>query len=402
MSELNLYDTLNVSKTATLDEIKKSYKILAKKWHPDKNLDNKEESEKMFKDIAYAYSILSNDEKRKMYDIAGQTDNNHFDKSFELFKQMFEEQIPDVDVHISVKLKDLYNGIIKTCSVERYTPCISCNNTGSRTGENIDCMTCSGQGTQLIQLGPMMFKEIMCGTCEGSGCNPKIKKCKKCDGNKLFKEECEVEIEIPKGAYDNYSLIIENEGNYIPESENRTNVNVFVKEKEHKLFKRGVMIMEKGKVDYADLMCDLEITFAESICGFFKEIEHLDNHKIPILSKEPIRHGDTFAIVGEGMPKINSDDDIMEFGDLFIKIIVQHPNTCNLDLNNKIKIGKILKLPVTELPKDIISSKLIPIDIYKLDAKIQNNKLNIKNKYKNRKHNQQNMFVELLSGLFND
>jgi DnaJ-class molecular chaperone len=402
MSELNLYEILNVSKTATLDEIKKSYKILAKKWHPDKNLDNKEESEKMFKDIAYAYSILSNEEKRKMYDISGQTDNNNpFDKSFELFRQMVQEQIPDVEVDISVKLKDLYDGIIKTCSIDRYTPCISCNSTGSRTGENIDCITCSGQGTQLIQLNPMMFKEIMCETCEGSGCNPKIKKCKKCDGNKLFKEECEVEIEIPKGSHDRYSLIIEDEGNYIPETGSRTNVIVCVKQKEHKLFKRGVIIPEKGKVDYADLLYELNITFAESICGFYKEIEHLDNHKVPILSKESVRHGDTFVIIGEGMPKINSvDNDIVEFGDLFIKIIVQHPNTCNLSLNDKVKIGKILNLSITELPKDVVSSKLIPIDIYKLDAKIQNDTANIKNKYKNRKHKKQNVFVDLLNGLF--
>lgn len=397
MSELNLYEILNVPKTASIDEIKKSYKMLAKKWHPDKNLDNKEESEKMFKEISYAYSILSNEEKRKMYDVSGHTDENPFDKSFEIFKQMFQEQIPDVEIYVSIKLKELYNGIIKTCSVERYTQCVLCNNTGSRTGENIDCVTCSGQGTKLIQLNVMMFKEVMCETCEGTGLNPKIKKCKKCKGNKLFKEECEVEIEIPKGAFNNYSLIIENEGNYIPESGERTNVNVYVKEKEHKLFKRGLIIPEKGRVDQSDLLYELEITFAESICGFYKEIEHLDKHKIPILSKEPVRHGDTFVIIGEGMPKVDDD----EFGDLFIKINVQHPNTCNLNLNDKVKIGKILNLSIIELPKDIISSKLIPIDIYKLDAKIQNDTLNIKNKYKNRKHkHEQNIFVDLLNGLF--
>lgn len=399
MSELNLYEILNIEKTATIDEIKKSYKIMAKKWHPDKNLDNKEESEKMFKDISYAYSILSNEEKRKMYDVSGHTDDNHFDKSFEIFKQMFQEQIPDVEIYISVKLKDLYNGITKTCSIERYTPCITCNNTGSRTGENIDCIICSGQGSQLIQLSPMMFKEIMCETCEGSGCNPKVKKCKKCNGNKLFKEECEIEIDIPKGAYNKYSLIIENEGNYIPESDDRTNVNIFIKEKEHKLFKRGVVILEKGKVDYADLMYELDISFAESICGFYKEIEHLDNHKIPILSKEPMRHGDTFVVIGEGMPALDSE----EFGDLFIKINVQHPNTCELQLNDKIKIGKILNITVVDLPKDIVPSQLMTIDTYKLNAKIQNDTLNIKKKYKNRKNieeKNQNVFMDLLNGLF--
>lgn len=399
-SKLDYYEILEVKKTASEEEIKKKYKIMAKKWHPDKNLDKKEEAEKMFKTISEAYTVLSDPEKRKIYDqfgIDGLRENGGRDDfdPMEMFKNMFgmsggmqEDDVPDVKSQISIKLEDMYKGKTLTHKIQRHSFCDKCRGNGTKSGQSGECKPCKGQGSKLSMVGPNMMTQLKCPVCRGSGTDPTIDKCKKCNGQKFYKEEVTIDVVIPKGVHNKYPLVINNEGNAIPPDEvhkigkERSNVVLFISEKTDPFFQRGLVIPEKGKVDFSDLLIEFDISFAESICGFYKEIKHLDEHKVQFVLKESCRHGDVFVIKSEGMPRLNSS----EFGDLFIKINVQHPRDCKLTMDEKHKIAKLLHIKPVDIPTDIIPSELIPIDKYKLDAKIQSETDNMKEKYKNRKN----------------
>lgn len=398
----NYYEILNISKTSSEEEIKKSYKVLAKKWHPDKNINKKDEAEKMFKLISEAYTVLSDPKKRKIYDEYGDDglkENEHsggfsgFDP-MEMFKNMFggggrgETDVPDIKTTLNVKLEDCFTGKTVKHTISRHSSCNKCNGSGTKSGESGECKKCKGQGNVMAMIGPGMMTQMPCKMCQGNGLDPSIEKCKKCHGNKFYKEEVEIDIVIPKGVYNKYPIVIEGQGNAIPPDEiedvgkERSNIVCFIIEDSHNVFQRGLVIPEKGKVDYSDLLIELNISFAESICGFYKEIKHI-NHKVPFVLKDACRHGDVYVIKGEGMPKMGSTSNI---GDLFIRIDVQHPKECKMQLEIKSKIAKLLHFKPNEIPSDIVASELIPIDKYKLDAKIQSETDNMKEKYKNRKH----------------
>jgi DnaJ-class molecular chaperone len=407
-SKLDYYEILNIAKTATEDEIKKSYKTLARKWHPDRNPGNTEEAEKMFKIVSEAYTVLSNPEKKLIYDKygidglkeseqGGGGSNHHGFDGFdpmEMFKNMFGgggggggDDVPDVRTTLKLKLEDCYNGKTVKHKISRHSFCNKCNGSGTKTGQNGECKKCKGQGNVMAMVGPGMMTQMPCKSCKGCGIDPSIEKCKKCNGQKFYKEEVEIDIVIPKGVYNKYPIVIEGQGNAVPPDEiedagkERSNVVCFVIEDPHPVFQRGLVIPEKGKVDFSDLLIELNVSFAESICGFYKEIKHI-SHKVQFVLKEPCRHGDVYVIKGEGMSKMKGS----EFGDLFIRINVEHPKECKMSTDTKHKIAKLLHIKPVNIPTDVVPSELIPIDKYKLDAKIQSETENMKEKYKNRKH----------------
>ena len=226
-NEKNYYEHLGLKKDCTKDDIKDAYRILILKWHPDKNKNNKEVATKKFMEISKAYKVLSDEDSRKKYDKYGISikENDNIIDPYEIFNKVFENDndIPDVMVQIKTTIHELYEGFTRSVEYIRYSQCKKCKSTGTYDKSNGDCIDCKGRGIILETLkgGKMgyIMNEKKCASCNGSGMNPEIKKCKKCSGNKYVQETVMYDLDVPSGAYNGYCITLENEGNYIPINE---------------------------------------------------------------------------------------------------------------------------------------------------------------------------------------
>ena len=294
---MKLYNLLGLDKEASFTEIKKAYKKLAVKYHPDKNGDK-------FTEIKKAYNVLINPDKRELYDKLGDS-NDEIDIN-EIFKDLCKSQhnIPDVDVFIKVSLKELYYGTMIKHTVERYNICNECN--GRENYDELD-------NTEL------------CTECKGTTC---------------YKEQIELDIDIPIGAYVGYTIVIENEGNEIPTNKinntvSRSNINFIIDEIQDTNYKRGLVFPSLNRENKADLLYNLEITFVESICGFKRTIKHVSGKLLNMVYKKHVLNGEYIVYKNKGMPEIDSDS----YGDLFIKINIKKQD---IDLSVKNRIYQLL------------------------------------------------------------
>ena len=231
MNNKNYYDILGVSPTATDDEIRKNYKRLAKKYHPDLHPDDKESEEK-FKDINEAYEVLSDKTKREHYDMYGTADEN-FDMNydpFSTFRNMFRggfegfgrsrDQRRQYDIgsdliyNLKISFNESVNGCKKNIKFKRNEPCKECNGTGSKDGKLHNCSYCNGTGivTETKINGNFRYmNQYPCPHCHGTG-KGVVNKCGKCNDGKVVVEK-ELEITIPAGVKDGTKLVAHNEGN---------------------------------------------------------------------------------------------------------------------------------------------------------------------------------------------
>jgi DnaJ-related protein SCJ1 len=413
------YEILNVKQDATLNEVKVSYRKLAKLYHPDTTKLSKEIATEKFKELVEAYEVLSDKDKRKIYDELGdekfkisneQSNPNMGIDPAEIMKKMFgmgnpnESDVPDVFEKVKVTLEQLYTGAIITCNLERATLCTDCNGTGAHKGAYVKCKTCKGQGRLMMQFAPGMMTQATCHHCKGSGMDASVEKCSKCTGKQFYKENVKIKVNVPIGVHHKYQIIVEEQGNEIPKDEQadlgrtRSNVIFVVNEATHNVFKRGVVVPGKKSIDYADLLMDIDITFVESIVGFIKQFNHLDGKKIIIQNLEPSRHGDIFVAKGKGMPKENNKS---VFGDLFVRLNVEHPASLKLGINKRNKLYNVittknLKDKDFELSTNAIN--LITLDKYKSDSgnsdasnpSDENDDDKFRKKYKNRRNNMNN------------
>lgn len=249
------YEVLGVSKTATPDEIKKAYRKMAIKYHPDKNPGNKEAEEK-FKEAAEAYDVLSNEEKRQKYDQFGHnmgpqgfpgggygggfSSNMSMDDIFSMFGDIFgghmggggfggfggaagggrprQRQRRGTDLRIRVKmtLEDIANGVDKTLKIPTYVKCEHCNGTGAKDGVAFaTCHTCHGSGSitqmQHTPFGTMQ-SQVVCPECEGSG-KTITQQCPYCHGEGIERKDQQVSFHIPAGVADGMTLTLRGKGN---------------------------------------------------------------------------------------------------------------------------------------------------------------------------------------------
>lgn len=334
------YSILGVDRNANQDDIKKSYRKLALKWHPDKNKDP--EAVDMFKKIGEAYDTLSDPEKRKVYDQFGKDGlNNHgmnFDPNdiFNIFKNAFGEQSPfggmpgmfppgmfppgmfqpgmfqqgnpqqqSIEIIEQIKLKDVFTGKNIKREFNRNSICSGCKGTGSDDGVERTCKTCNGKKMvqQQTRMGPMIsISTIQCPSCKGSGSASGSHVCKKCNGSRLINDTYTINIDIPIGCSDGEIFVIENIGNIDLSSKKRGNVIVKISIEQNEKFFRNAVINGKIKIGGTDLLTQINITLAESLCGFTKTIKHIDGRDITFSIKNIIKNGDLYTINGEGMP----------------------------------------------------------------------------------------------------
>jgi DnaJ-class molecular chaperone len=390
------YELLEVSRDADDAAIKSSYKKLMRKWHPDRN--KSDDAVEKTQEIGLAYGILSDPEKKKIYDKFGHKgleERDGPDYEDDIISQMFggggglqdilgslfgggnmqpsnTEGVPDLQHKVEVSLKDAYTGLKRTETINRIDTCNKCKGFGTKNKsdkDNIHCTDCGGQGCVLMRT-PMGHVQMPCNGCEGTGNNPKIKLCSECKGNKGVPKNFDIEIDIPKGVKTKKITTIQNQGHEIPPTDEhpetrRTNlIIVYFVVDDNDTFKRNKAVGSNGQSDYNDLYTEIDLTFEESLVGFNKSINHLDNHSVPIHNYTPIRHGDMFVIKGQGMPK--SKD---HYGNLMIKFNVEHPKnyihmTTIVNALNKNHEGSNVKKHKTDK-----KFKMIDIEEYKEELK---------------------------------
>ena len=309
------YNILEVDKSASERDIKKSYRTLSKKYHPDKNPDNKE-SEDKFKEVAEAYSILSNKEKRGNYDAFGDPNGqqqNPFGDMDDMFSQFFgggrnpfggrgggRQRVKGSDIRVNIKmtLEEMYSGIHKTIKYRRNKKCGTCNGTG---GDSNTCGNCKGHGmVNQIQQTPMgrVQTTVSCPHCGGSGqviTNP----CGGCSANGVNTSEEQLSFDIPKGIMDGESLRVSGKGNAI---RNGADGDLFINiiEKVHDKFRRsGLDIHQRVNLPYKDLVLGTPI-----------EVDTIDG-KIRMTVKSGTQVGSMLRVPQKGFIRDNQKGDMI-------------------------------------------------------------------------------------------
>ncbi|GET03852.1 DnaJ homolog subfamily A member 2 [Rhizophagus clarus] len=274
MKNTNYYEVLGVETIASEGEIKKAYRKLAMKYHPDKNPDN-EASEK-FKEISHAYYVLSDPEKRELYDqfgeegLSGGGGTNM--SAEELFASFFsfggmggggpsrQRRGEDIVKPFHVTLEDFYNGKTTKISLQKDVVCPSCHGKGSKSGATSKCTSCEGSGIKVAmrQIGPGMIQRIntYCTSCDGEGEVIKGSKCKKCKGVKTLEEKKILDIFIEKGMQNNQRIVMQGEADQEPGVETG-DVILVLKQKPHERFER----------QDNDLLTEVSISITEALCG---------------------------------------------------------------------------------------------------------------------------------------
>jgi DnaJ homolog subfamily A member 2 len=331
-----LYDRLNINSNADKNEIKKAYRKSSLKWHPDKNPNNKEEANIKFQEISEAYSILSDEKKRDLYDKLGMDylkngEGMGFDPS-SIFEQFFggsnnmggfdfpfgfnnqKRKNEDCIIELSVTLEQIYNEENITINYNQKNYCKKCDGTGRKDKKNSLCVECNGKGKkmQVIRMGPMVQQTLVdCNICRGTGTFIQLNDlCKTCKGKKYIYKEKSISFPLKNGLNTGNKIRLDRKGHYF--KDRKTDLIINVIQKEHNIFKR----------DNKDLILNVELKLYQSLIGFDKIINHLDGRKLHISNNNVIKEGDVRVVKGEGLNDLNGGIN----GDLKILFTVKYPN----------------------------------------------------------------------------
>jgi molecular chaperone DnaJ len=322
MAKQDYYEILGVKRDATAEEIKKAYRQIALKYHPDKNPDNPAAEEK-FKAAAEAYEVLSNSEKRQRYDYLGHdgmreqayrgshTQNedifgrygNIFEGTpFESFFQggRTQQQVrqgSDLRIKLKLTLQEIANGVEKKIKVKRYVSCQSCGGNGAQNGTALStCNTCKGTG-EVHRMANTLLGQVVthstCSVCHGSG---KIitTPCNTCKGEGRAYTEEVVNIKIPAGVTQGMQLSMRGKGNMPPHGGIPGDLLIIIEEKEDDLLKR------EGK----DIHYQLYISFIEAVFGAEKEVPTLSG-KVKVKLEPGTQSGKILRLRGKGIKEVD-------------------------------------------------------------------------------------------------
>ncbi|VDN59601.1 unnamed protein product [Dracunculus medinensis] len=331
VKETKYYDVLGVAPSASDNELKKAYRKLALKYHPDKNPNEGER----FKAISQAYEVLSDPKKRELYDQAGEEglsgagSGGNFHNPMDIFDMFFgghfqsggraERKVRDAIHQLPVRLEQFYNGAVKKLKLSRNIVCPECNGIGGIKESQSSCSECEGRGikVRVTRMGPIMHKtQTTCNVCNGEGQTiPEKDRCKNCLGRKKIKSESVLEVHIDKGMRDGQKIVFSGQGDQ-EVGITPGDVIIVLDEQPHEKFVR------KG----SNLVVHMELDLVEALCGCAKSIETLDNRHLVfhLLPGEVIRHEDVKTIIGEGMPHYKNP---FEKGDLLVRFKVTFPKS---------------------------------------------------------------------------
>ncbi len=329
------YEVLGVAKTADAKEIKKAYRKLALEFHPDRNPDDKA-AEASFKEAAEAYEVLSNDEKKDLYDRFGHAGLNRaghqgfsgVDDIFSAFGDMFSDLFGfgggmgggrrgqsgprrggDVRYDLAITLEEALTGATKEIRLKRAEPCETCDGSGGKPGTKpVACRTCGGRG-EVIQQQAFLQIRTSCPTCRGQGKRFE-EACEGCRGRRTIVKEKKLTVSIPKGVSTGQRLRLQAEGEPGLQGGPPGDLYVFLGVEDHEAFERH------GD----DLARRLEVSFAAAAMGAEVEVDTLDGTadlEIPAGSQT----GDLLRLTGQGMPSLRTG----RRGDLLVQVWLKTP-----------------------------------------------------------------------------
>jgi molecular chaperone DnaJ len=327
MAKRDYYEILGVERSASQDELKKAYRKIAIKFHPDKNPEDPSAEDK-FKEAAEAYEILSNAEKRQRYDRFGHQGVNggngggfsgggmSMDDIFSQFGDVFSEGSPfgsffgggggqgrrvrkgtDLRIKLKLDLEEIANGVEKKIKVKRHVSCNTCGGNGAKNGTSLqNCSTCSGSGQVRKVVNTMlgqMVSTATCTTCNGDG---KIvtDRCESCHGEGRILQEEVIPIRIPAGVSEGMQLSMSGKGNVPPRGGVAGDLLIVVEETEDELLKR----------DGQNIIFDLYISFPEAALGTSAEVPTIDG-KVKIKLDPGTQSGKILRLKGKGIKEIN-------------------------------------------------------------------------------------------------
>jgi len=320
MTELDYYEVLEVSRDCSGAQLKKSYRKLAMKYHPDRNPDDKEAEEK-FKVINEAYQVLSDDEKRAIYDrygkagLEGQGAGGGFgasnmDDIMEMFNSMFggasggfggfgrshrdpsQKYALDFEIELPLAFHEAVFGCEKKIDITYKTPCLDCKGTGAKDAKLETCNYCAGQGQILMRQGPMQFAQT-CPQCEGKG-QQAAQECGSCRGKGYQVEEDSVTISIPAGVDSDNRLRVKGYGNEAKNGQRGDLYLTFIVEEDENFIRNG-----------NDIYIEVPVFFTQAILGETISIPALEG-ELELKLKQSTKDKEQFVFEGEGVADVHS------------------------------------------------------------------------------------------------
>lgn len=344
----DFYEILGVPKNASAEEIKKQYRKLSKQYHPDVGGD-----ESKFKELAGAYDILSDPQKRQQYDNRGQNNINFEFDGFQGFGNFHEEFMrdmfsrfnfnnnanqsrtarvvkgPNIKIDLSYDLKEILHGITKKIKYKRNVQCNDCKGSGALNNNSFEtCHNCGGKGkvtTIQHHFGSIFKSVVTCSLCSGEGKLVR-EKCKNCHGNGIFEKEDIIEINAPAGIREGMTFTIDSNGHFSKGSTVAGDLIITVHEKPHEFFKRI-----ENNIHY-----DLYISIPDAILGNAEVEMPIIDGKIKIKIEPGTENGKILRLAGKGLPDYNRRTII---GDFFVHINIFIPS--NISETEKKLIEKL-------------------------------------------------------------
>jgi len=356
MAKKDYYEVLGVIKSASHEEIKKAYRKLALKYHPDRNKGDKA-AETKFKEASEAYHVLSDKERRTNYDQFGHAafegsggrggfSNFDFSSAFsdifgsDVFDDFFEGfggtrgrrkssnfRGADLRYDLSISLEDAYNGKRQEINFSSSDKCGTCNGSGAEPGSKpVSCSVCGGQGQVRSSQGFFTIQQT-CPECAGSG-EQISSACKECRGIGKKQTKKKIFTNIPKGVDDGTRIRLSGKGEAGTKGGTNGDLYIFVSVKSHSIFKRSD----------ENLFFEFPISLADSTLGATIDVPTIDGGKAKVKIPAGTQNGKQFRLKGKGMPMIRSKN----YGDLYIQATIEVPISLNKE--QKILLEKFKKL----------------------------------------------------------
>ena len=354
MAKRDYYEVLGVDKNASADEIKKAYRKMAVKYHPDKNPGDKEAEEK-FKEAAEAYSVLSDADKKAKYDQfghagvegAGPDFSGGFGNLNDILNDLFggafgggfggfsgfgggfgggsrpQQRVyrgRDIRVRVKLTLEEIAKGVEKEISIEKNIPCTECGGKGAKSSADIQtCPACKGTGQVQRVVNSFLGQTVTYSTCQQCGGEGKIIKnpCRTCGGTGLVRKRETIKVKIPAGVEAGMQLTLQGEGHAAKNNGINGDLLVVIEEQEHPNLKRDGNNLYYTKI----------VSLPEAILGAEVEVPCLDGpYKIKV---EPgTQSGTVIRLRGKGLPTVNGYGGT---GDMYVKVAVWIPRKLNKD-----------------------------------------------------------------------